>query len=80
MGSFIIRYKGRGTVPAADLARIRDRPGVKVLDTADRMLLVQSSPDTADELARLLPDWLVTPEKTVPLPDARPRPRSGPAT
>lgn len=73
---FIVRCKALGSVPEADLATIRGRPGVTVLDESDRMLLIQTSQETADELARLLPGWSVSPEKRIPLPDTRPRIRN----
>jgi hypothetical protein len=78
MRQYVVRYQGRGPIPDADRAVIRGRPGVTVVDDFGRMVLIRSSEETAGELARLLPGWLVTPEKTVPLPDTRPRIRSSP--
>ncbi len=78
MGRYVVRYIGRGVAPDTDQATIRNRPGVKVLDESRGMLLVQASAETADELAKVLPKWIVTLEQTFPLPDARPRVRSSP--
>jgi hypothetical protein len=76
MGRFIMRFKGQGKMPDADVSRIRAEQGVKIDSTSARMLLVQASPQTIARLAETLPDWICTPEQTVPLPDPRPKLRS----
>ena len=57
---YVVRYRGRGPAPAADVARITG--AVRVLDHAARMLLVEGSPAEMASLAAALPRWLVTEE------------------
>jgi hypothetical protein len=76
MGRFILRYTGRGAMPDSHLTQIRSAPGVTVLDsTSPRMLLVQASPETVNQLAQALPGWTYSSEQTVRLPDPRPKVR-----
>jgi hypothetical protein len=76
MGRFILRFKARRPAPDADVERIRTAPGVVVLDSSPRMLLVQAPPEAVNRLVDALPGWTVTPEQTIPLPDPRPKVRS----
>jgi hypothetical protein len=78
MGCFILRFKGPGAAPAADLERIRSAPGVKVVDSSPRMVLVEAPTETVRQLAEALPGWTSAPERTIPLPDPRPKVRSSP--
>jgi hypothetical protein len=67
---YVLRYRGRGGVPAPDLARIERE--VRVVDRSPRLLLVEA---TSGGLARLLdglPRWIAADERGVSLPDARP--------
>jgi hypothetical protein len=78
MSRYILRYTGTGPRPAADVERIRAAPELTVLDESSRMLLVEAS---AGELARLvesMPGWTWSPERTIRLPDPRPKPRRSP--
>ena len=72
MGRFILRYEGRGT-KSNDSERIRAAEGVKVVDQAPKMFLVEASAETIRRLAESRPGWTYTPEVEVPLPDPRPR-------
>ena len=76
MECFILRFTGQNEAPSADLSRIRSTPGVKVLDSAPRMVLVQASPETVHRLAEGLPGWTSTREQMTRLPDPRPKLRS----
>ena len=77
MSHFILRFKGRGAIPESHLATIRSSPDVTVLDSSSpRMLLVQATPQTIQELVQAMPGWIYTPEQTLPLPDPRPKIRS----
>ncbi len=78
MARYIVRYVGEGLRPSADLQRIRAAPGLTVLDDSARMLLVEGSPKNLEELMGSLPGWTWTPERSLRLPDPRPRPRRGP--
>jgi hypothetical protein len=75
---YIVRWIGEGLRPAADLQRIRAAPGLTVLDDAARMLLVEANPRLLKQLLGSLPGWACTPERSLRLPDPRPRPRRGP--
>jgi hypothetical protein len=78
VGRYIVRYVGEGLRPAADAQRIREAPGVTVLDDGTHMLLVETSPKRLKELMDSLPGWIWTPERSIRLPDPRPRPRRKP--
>jgi hypothetical protein len=67
---YVLRYRGRGGLPAPDLARIERE--VHIVDRSPRLLLVEA---TSAHLARLLdslPRWIAADERGVTLPDARP--------
>jgi hypothetical protein len=69
---FILRYTGDGPAPAGHVARLRDVPGTQVIDQSDRMLLVEGDSDDLERAARALgTGWVLTPEKTVPVPDPK---------
>ncbi len=77
MGSFVLSFHGSRSAVAADLARIRAFPDVRVLDaSAPRMFLIESTEECARALVDMLPDWDVVPEQHVPHPDTRHRPRA----
>jgi hypothetical protein len=78
VGRYIVRYVGEGLRPAADVRRIREAPGLTVLDDSSRMMLVQASAKRLRELMDSLPGWTWTPERSIRLPDPRPRPRRKP--
>jgi len=78
MGTYILRYTGSGRRPAADVRRIRATPKLAVLDDAPRMLLVEASAQRVKALAASLRGWVCNPERTIRLPDPRPKPRRAP--
>jgi len=78
MAKFIVRYVGTGPRPAADVKRIRTAPGLKVLDDSSRMMLVEGSPKSLKALQGSLPGWRWSPERSIRLPDPRPKPRRSP--
>ena len=78
MGRYIVRYLGEGSRPAADVRRIRAVRAVVVLDDSARMLLVEASQKSLKELLGSMPGWSWSPERTIRLPDHRPKPRRGP--
>ena len=77
-GRFILRYRGAGQAPEGDLDRIRAVPGAEVVDQSARMLLVEGPVDPLKALVDSMPEWIMTTERMVPLPDARPKIRRGP--
>jgi hypothetical protein len=76
MKKYILRFTGSGAKPAVDVARIRKSEGVTVLDEAPRMVLVQCAKTRAKQLVDGLENWVMTEERTVELPNPRPKVRS----
>ena len=78
MGRYILRSTGTGSKPTADMKRIRAAPRVTVLDDSGRMLLVEASEERVKELVSAMSGWSWSPERTIRLPDPRPKPRRKP--
>ena len=78
MAKFIVRYVGAGSRPAADVERIRAAPALKVIDDTSRMMLVEASEARLREVMGSMSGWTWSPERSIRLPDPRPRPRRGP--
>lgn len=77
MQRFILRFPGPGSPPPEDLAAIRMTPGISVVDSAPKMLLVEAALPDLELLMKQLPAWRLTPERFIPIPHPdRPRPRS----
>jgi hypothetical protein len=73
MQRYILRYKASGPKPEGDLLRIRNTPGLTVVDESPRMLLVEGDDKPIEDLRGDLANWLVTPEVQISLPDKRQR-------
>ena len=73
MAGFILRFRGAGSIPAEDIERIRALEGVKVVDTTSRMLLVDAPGDALKSLIDSMPEWLLSQERTISMPDPRPK-------
>jgi len=76
MKKFILRFTGNGPKPAADVTHIRECEGVTILNEAPRMLLVQCTKTRAKQLVEELDKWVMSEERTVELPNPRPKVRS----
>lgn len=76
MAKYILRFTGSGAKPAADVALIRKREGLTVLDEAPRMLLVQCAKTRVRQLVEGLDNWVMSEERAVELPSPRPKVRS----
>jgi hypothetical protein len=72
---FILRFKGNGDSPVDDLERIRTLPDLKVVDDSSRMLLVEAPQEVVTKLVETLPEWSLSRERFVPMPDVRVRVR-----
>lgn len=70
---FVLRYRGSGAKPEGDMARLSDISDAVVVDASARMLLVESDPAPLQALVDSLPDWVMAPEQSLPLPDTRKR-------
>jgi hypothetical protein len=69
---YVLRYRGPGAKPAADVDSVRRRPGVTDVDESGaKMLMVECDEAVAAELAENLPDWVMGPEQTYTVPDTR---------
>lgn len=73
MKRYILRFRGQGVKPAADVEIIRSLPHVIVLDDTPRMLLVEAPPDELQTAMKSLPNWVMTEERMIPLSDPRPK-------
>ena len=71
MARFVLRYCGQGEARAADLERIRGVAGLRVVDSASRMLLVEAEKKRLSALMEMLPAWALIPEQIIPKPDPR---------
>ena len=72
MKRYVLRFRGTGTKPAPDMARLRSCAGLKVIDdTSNRMVLVESQPETIATLKNQMTNWLIVEENYTPLPDTR---------
>ena len=69
---FVLRYRGEGPAPDDDVTKVAEVADA-VVDTAPRMLLVESDPDALHALVESLPDWVMAPEQGFPIPDTRKR-------
>jgi hypothetical protein len=70
---FILRFKGNGDSPVDDLERIRTLPDLKVVDDSSRMVLVEAPQEVVTKLVETLPEWSLSRERFVPVPDVRPK-------
>lgn len=68
---YILRYRGEGAKPDADVARVRGLAGTVVVDSSSRMLLVESEPEPLRDLVDALPDWVMGPDQAYAVPDTR---------
>jgi hypothetical protein len=71
---FIIRYNGNGPKPEEDVQRIRALPTTTVIDDSPRMLLVAAPETELRTLIASMSNWVMAPERTIKLPDPRPKP------
>lgn len=75
---FILRFRGKEPVPPEDVKRIRALRHTTVLDDSSRMLLVEGPEAELKALVAQMPDWILSEERMIALPDPRPKPRRGP--
>ena len=73
MPRYVVTYRLAPVPPEAEVAALYQHEGVQIFDRAGRTFYVECSEMTAERLASALTDWTVAAEKTVPLPDPRPR-------
>jgi hypothetical protein len=56
-----------------DVERLRALPHATVLDDSSRMLLVEAPPEELETALKDLPDWSMSKEQTLTLPDPHPQ-------
>lgn len=72
MQRYILRFRGEGTKPPADVERIRALPMLRVVDDAGgRVMLVEAESEELTSLLDSMPDWVLSKEQMVPLPNPR---------
>jgi hypothetical protein len=78
MSRFILRYRGKGLKPPEDVDRIRSLEDIEVLDeSSPRMLLVEGPEAGLKALVESMSQWVLTPERMIPLLNPRPKLRKG---
>jgi hypothetical protein len=72
MTRHILRFRGKGDVPAAAAVRIRAAPGVSIVDQSARMLLVEGDDAQVSTLASMI-DWIIAKDTPVQKPTTKHR-------
>ena len=68
----MLRYRGQGPKPDADVARVHELTDAVVLDdSSSRMLRVEAEPAALRDLVEGLPDWVMGPDVSYEVPDTR---------
>ena len=70
---FVLRYRGDGPKPDADVALVQELTDAVVLNSSSRMLLVEAEPEPLRDVVRGLPDWVMGPDVAYEVPDTRKR-------
>jgi len=70
---FILRYRGQSSTPDADVARVAGLTEAVVVESAPKMLLVESDQASLEALVDTLEGWVMAPEQAFALPDVRRR-------
>ena len=68
---YILRFRGK-EAPAQDVDKIRNLPGIKILESTRNMLLVQGDEAEIKGLIGTMPGWKMSPLMPVPLADEPP--------
>ena len=74
MSRYVLRYRGSGPAPAAEIDRVRSDPRIKIVDESPRMFLVEASEADAESLRSELGGWLVGEEQFYAQVDPRQKP------
>jgi hypothetical protein len=68
---FVLRYRGDGPKPEADVARMVEQAGAVIVNSSARMLEVEAKPGPLRDLVDALPDWVMGPDVSYEVPDTR---------
>lgn len=71
MSRFHLFYVGSGAKPVEDIARVREMPGVKIVnESLPRSVVIDVSGDLAEERLKRLPSWTLRQSHPVTLGSA----------
>jgi hypothetical protein len=73
---YVLRYRGNGPAPGAELDRVRSDSRLHIVDETPRMFLVEASEDAAESLRSELGGWLISDEQFYAHADPRMKPRA----
>ena len=68
---FVLRYRGDGPKPDADVAKVSELDDVVVVENSPRMLLVEGEHEPLRRVVDGLPDWEMHADRTYEVPDTR---------
>lgn len=69
---YVLRFRGEGAKPSADMDLLRSCDGLKLIDESSRrMVLVESLPEQVESLREKMSNWLIVEETFTPPPDTR---------
>ncbi len=66
---FVLRYRGEGPKPDADVARVQELGDAVIVNSSSRMLVVEAEPGPLRDLVEGLPDWVMGPDVVYEVPD-----------
>lgn len=74
MSRYILRFRGNGSKPDHDVARISVLPNTRVIDASSpRMLFVEGPETELRDAMHHMPDWVLSLEQHYQVPDPRPK-------
>ena len=68
---FVLRYRGEGPKPDADVARLQELADAEIVGSSARMLEVEAKPGPLRDLVDSLTDWVMGPDISYEVPDTR---------
>jgi hypothetical protein len=75
---FVLRYRGDGPKPDADVARLEALADAVIVHSSARMLVVEATPQPLRDLVDTLPGWVMGPDMSYEVPDTRKKVRRPP--
>ena len=71
----LLRYRHAGSIPMADVERLRALPSVDILDQTPKMLRIEGDELEVEVSLASSPGWAIVPDEEVSysLPDPRPK-------
>lgn len=76
MSRYVLRFRGEGPAPGAELDRLRSDPRLRIVDESPRMFLVEASDADAASLRSELGGWLISEEQFYAHADPQQKPRA----